>query len=73
MTGTVYRLLGPYHNRLVTVTEDPARHLGQIDEATSQQLQRHGWTRYAGSAQTKAGWVVADTDRNLRPRRVQIS
>jgi hypothetical protein len=73
MTGTVYRLLGPSHNRLVTVTEDPERRLGQIDETTSQLLQRHGWTRYAGTAKTRAGWVVPGTDPDLRPRKVQVS
>lgn len=72
MTGTVYRLLGPNHNRLVTVIDDPDRKLGQIDERTSVQLQRQGWTRYSGTAQAKGGWVDPLTDRKLRPRSVQI-
>lgn len=73
MTSTVYRLLGPNHNRLVTVTEDPERRLGQIDHTTAETLVKQGWTRYAGTAQTKAGWVVPGSDQTLRQRRVQIS
>jgi hypothetical protein len=73
MTDTVYRLLGPHHNRLVTVIESPQRHLGQISPKSADELKKQGWRPYAGTAQTKAGWITPGSDTNLRPRPLRVS
>lgn len=72
MSDTVYRLLGPSHNRLLTVVDAahtyPLKATGQISAAAAEFLMKHGWTPYRGPAKAKAGWVVPGTDPNLRPR-----
>lgn len=73
MSDTVYRLLGPNHNRLVTVI-DTQKHLpGQVSTAAAKNLKDCGWRPYAGTAQTKAGWVIPGTDPALRPRALKAN
>lgn len=68
MSDTVYRLLGPHNNRLVTVHPHPIKGMGQIDQKTGELLKAQGWKRYAGSAQTEDGWIIPGSDPNLTPR-----
>ena len=67
-----YRLIGPFHNRMITAIEDH-RLPGQVSHETSALLLRTGWKRYSGPARAVDGWIVKDSDPKLRPRRVQIS
>lgn len=73
MADTIYRLLGPNHNRLVTVVDDPKEHLGQISPQVAVNLRKHGWRPYAGSARAERGWVIAGTDEHIRPRALKAS
>lgn len=68
--STVYRILGPSHNRLLTVVDGifPLKATGQIDVKVAECLMRHGWTHYQGPAKAKAGWIIAGTDPALTPR-----
>lgn len=64
---TVYRLLGPSHNRLVTVLDAEKHQPGQVSHKVAEALKVAGWQEYKGTATTKAGWVVKDTDPALHP------
>ena len=66
---SVYRLLGPHNNRLITVHPHPIKGMGQVDEAAAILLEeKGGWTRYKGTAQQEDGWIIPDTDPALKNR-----
>lgn len=65
---SAYRLLGPQHNRLLTVHPSPVRELGQISHETAEELKKVGWVKYGGNAQDDNGWIIPDTDPLLKSR-----
>jgi hypothetical protein len=64
------RILGPNHNRLLTVEEPKLgkQRSGTASAATAIDLLAIGWTEYKGPATAKGGWVQPGTDPTLRPR-----
>lgn len=69
MSPNVYRLIGPHHNRLVTVHPDAKKGMGQITHETAELLkEKAGWTRYTGTAEADEGWIIEGTDPKLKHR-----
>jgi hypothetical protein len=68
MSDEVYRLIGPHHNRMITVHPSPVRGMAQVSQATGELLKKQGWKRYGGPAQAEDGWVIPGTDPKLLPR-----
>lgn len=68
MSDTVYRLIGPNHNRLITVHPSPVKGMAQISHETAEKLKAAGWKRYAGTAEAEDGWIKPGSDPNLKPR-----
>lgn len=68
MSDTVYRLIGPNNNRLITVHPSPVRGMAQVSHETGELLKKQGWKRYAGTAQAEDGWIIPGTDPTLKPR-----
>lgn len=66
MSDTVYRLIGPSRNRLVTVHPSATQGMGQITHEVAEQLKKLGWTRYQGTAQEDNGWLKPGTDPELK-------
>lgn len=66
MSDTVYRLIGPARNRLVTVHPSARQGMGQVTHDTAEQLKKLGWTKYAGTAQEDNGWLKPGTDPELK-------
>jgi len=73
MSDTIYRLLGPHHNRLVTVIDAERLLPGQVSTKTGAELQAAGWLVYVGPAKAPLGWVEPESDPALRPRPLKAS
>lgn len=70
MNATLVRILGPSQNRLLAVTGENDSRAGTVSEDVARQLLAKGWKEYQGPAEAEHGWVVPDTDPNLRPQQL---
>ena len=73
MGDPIFRIVGPNHNRLLRVVDEPDQRLGEVDRATASILRRHGFQVYTGPGRAARGWVVPGTDPDLKPRALRRS
>lgn len=68
MSDTVFRIIGPHSNRLLTVIDAEKLLPGQVSRRTGRILMAHGWFVYQGPGKDDHGWLVAGSDPNRHPK-----